>query len=264
MSGKNPSPATNYAWVRARCLGAKQNIWAGSLCASPTYDFKAKDRDGFGENWPSAYSDNRSLLTQSRSILGITGVKEISRIFPTASSSVPPSLNCAEVTLKDSLAKMAASFRNIAPGSPPMDSSTISTAALLRPRRLRKQGRLRHPRRFRFTYEAGLIYPRDGHRKSGPCALMRLCAKSQLIRKPAKPAAYAFIDNQTLKGLRRPCQGRHRGRFHPLESARLLLLSKSATSQRLGPTQSAMSAITIFVNTSWAPASAGRAKNLVR
>src|SRR6267154_1329475 len=48
----NPFTGTNYAWVRARCLGGKTNIWGRLALRLSDYDFKAKDRDGYGENWP--------------------------------------------------------------------------------------------------------------------------------------------------------------------------------------------------------------------
>src|SRR5260370_15924082 len=52
-----PFTGTNYAWVRARCLGGKTNIWGRLALRLSDYDFKAKSRDGFGENWPISYSD---------------------------------------------------------------------------------------------------------------------------------------------------------------------------------------------------------------
>src|SRR5438477_10915859 len=54
---ENPFTGTNYAWVRARCLGGKTNIWGRLALRLSDYDFKAKDRDGYGENWPISYSD---------------------------------------------------------------------------------------------------------------------------------------------------------------------------------------------------------------
>src|SRR5215475_15762378 len=53
----NPFTGTNYAWVRARCLGGKTNIWGRLALRLSDFDFKAKDRDGYGEDWPVTYSD---------------------------------------------------------------------------------------------------------------------------------------------------------------------------------------------------------------
>jgi choline dehydrogenase-like flavoprotein len=53
---EHPYSGTNYAWVRARCLGGKTNLWGRLALRLSDYDFKAKSRDGFGENWPIAIS----------------------------------------------------------------------------------------------------------------------------------------------------------------------------------------------------------------
>src|SRR5437016_2483491 len=52
---ENPYTGTNFAWVRARCLGGKTNIWGRLSLRFSEYEFKAKSRDGYGENWPVSY-----------------------------------------------------------------------------------------------------------------------------------------------------------------------------------------------------------------
>ena len=54
---EHPYTGTNYAWVRARCLGGKTNIWGRLALRLSDYDFKAKSRDGYGEDWPISYKD---------------------------------------------------------------------------------------------------------------------------------------------------------------------------------------------------------------
>ena len=103
---ENPFTGTNYAWVRARCLGGKTNIWGRLALRLSDYDFKAKDRDGFGENWPISYADIAPYYDKVDLYLGITGVKENLPYLPDSIFQRPTKLNCAEVTLKDSLAKM--------------------------------------------------------------------------------------------------------------------------------------------------------------
>src|ERR1700686_5538386 len=103
---ENPFTGTNYAWVRARCLGGKTNIWGRLALRLSDYDFKAKNRDGFGENWPISYSDIAPYYDKVDLYLGITGVKENLPYLPDSIFQRPTKLNCAEVTLKESLAKM--------------------------------------------------------------------------------------------------------------------------------------------------------------
>ncbi len=73
---ENPFTGTNYAWVRARCLGGKTNIWGRLALRLSDYDFKAQSRDGYGEDWPISYSDIAPYYDKVDLYLGITGVKE--------------------------------------------------------------------------------------------------------------------------------------------------------------------------------------------
>src|SRR5215831_14757781 len=103
---ENPYTGTNYAWVRARCLGGKTNIWGRLALRLSDYDFKAKSRDGFGEDWPISYSDIEPYYDKVDLYLGIMGVKENLPHLPDSIFQRPQRLNCAEVTLKQSLQKM--------------------------------------------------------------------------------------------------------------------------------------------------------------
>src|SRR5438046_1427563 len=53
----NPYTGTKYAWVRARLLGGKTNIWGRLALRLSDYDFKGKTHDGYGEDWPISYAD---------------------------------------------------------------------------------------------------------------------------------------------------------------------------------------------------------------
>ena len=45
-------PKEPYNWVRVRMIGGKSNFWARMSFRLSDYEFKGKDLDGFGENWP--------------------------------------------------------------------------------------------------------------------------------------------------------------------------------------------------------------------
>ena len=111
---ENPYTGTNYAWVRARCLGGKTNIWGRLALRLSDYDFKAKSRDGYGEDWPISYSDIAPYYDKVDLYLGITGVKENLPYLPDSIFQRPTKLNCAEVTLKQSLRPWIACSRSIA------------------------------------------------------------------------------------------------------------------------------------------------------
>ena len=70
---ENPYTGTNYAWVRARCLGGKTNIWGRLSLRLSDYDFKAKNRDGYGENWPISYSDIAPYYDKVELLVGVYG-----------------------------------------------------------------------------------------------------------------------------------------------------------------------------------------------
>ncbi|HZL57014.1 MAG TPA: GMC family oxidoreductase [Bryobacteraceae bacterium] len=50
-------PADPYYWVRVRRIGGKTLVWGRASWRLTDYEFKARDRDGFGDNWPLAYAD---------------------------------------------------------------------------------------------------------------------------------------------------------------------------------------------------------------
>jgi choline dehydrogenase-like flavoprotein len=104
---ENPYTGTNYAWVRARCLGGKTHIWGRLALRLSDYDFKAKSRDGYGEDWPIAYSDLAPYYDRVDRYLGITGVAENLPHLPDGIFQRPIKLNCAELKLKKGMAKLA-------------------------------------------------------------------------------------------------------------------------------------------------------------
>src|SRR5213594_3139475 len=101
----HPYTGTNYAWVRARCLGGKTNIWGRLALRLSDYDFKAKTHDGYGEDWPISYKDIASYYDKVDLYLGISGVKENLPHLPDSLFQRPTKLNFAEVKLRQSLAK---------------------------------------------------------------------------------------------------------------------------------------------------------------
>ena len=69
----HPYTGTNYAWVRARCLGGKTNIWGRLALRLSDYDFKAKTHDGYGDDWPISYSDLSPWYDRVEQFLGVDG-----------------------------------------------------------------------------------------------------------------------------------------------------------------------------------------------
>src|SRR6266700_2072958 len=101
-----PYAGTKYAWVRARALGGKTNIWGRLALRLSDYDFKAKTHDGYGDDWPISYADIEPYYDRVDRYLGISGVKENLPHLPDSLFQRPTKLNHGEVKLRHSLATM--------------------------------------------------------------------------------------------------------------------------------------------------------------
>ena len=103
---EHPYTGSPFAWVRARCLGGKTNIWGRLALRLSDFDLKARDHDGYGENWPIAYKDLAPYYNQVDLLLGISGTNENLPHLPDSLFQRPTKLNCAEVKLKSAMARM--------------------------------------------------------------------------------------------------------------------------------------------------------------
>ncbi|MEJ7708582.1 MAG: GMC family oxidoreductase N-terminal domain-containing protein [Pyrinomonadaceae bacterium] len=102
----HPYTGTNYAWVRARCLGGKTTIWGRLALRLSDYDFKSKTHDGYGEDWPISYRDVEPYYDKVDLYLGISGQNENLPHLPDSVFQRPTKLNHAELNLRNSIAKM--------------------------------------------------------------------------------------------------------------------------------------------------------------
>jgi len=69
-------PKDPYNWVRVRLIGGKSLFWARMSFRLSDYEFKAKDHDGFGDNWPISYSDLAPYYDRVEPIFRVSGRKE--------------------------------------------------------------------------------------------------------------------------------------------------------------------------------------------
>ncbi|MBS1806972.1 MAG: GMC family oxidoreductase [Acidobacteria bacterium] len=69
-------PKKPYSWARIRMIGGKSLFWARMSYRLSDYEFKAKDHDGFGENWPISYADLAPYYDRVEPILRVTGRNE--------------------------------------------------------------------------------------------------------------------------------------------------------------------------------------------
>ncbi len=69
-------PKEPYNWVRVRLIGGKSLFWARMSYRLSDYEFKAKDHDGFGDNWPISYADLAPYYDRVEPIFHVMGRKE--------------------------------------------------------------------------------------------------------------------------------------------------------------------------------------------
>ena len=221
---EHPYTGTKYAWVRARLLGGKTNIWGRLALRLSDYDFKAKTRDGYGEDWPISYDDIASYYDKVDLLLGISGHKENLPYLPDSLFQRSHKLNLAEVQLREKLKGMGRVLTPYRAG--------VTTDGVKNKYRLKCQGRGACDRRggcdihAAFDSPTGLIYPAMD---TGNLTVRAnsTCHEVLVDKTTGKARGVAFVDSATKRSMEA------KGKVvivaaSTLESARLLLLSKSA------------------------------------
>ena len=81
---------TNFLWWRARMLGGRTNHWGRISLRFGPDDFKRRDIDGLGENWPIGYDDIAPYYDKLDKMVGVFGSKEGRRNDPDGYFLPPP------------------------------------------------------------------------------------------------------------------------------------------------------------------------------
>src|SRR5579863_2911673 len=66
-------PTHPYNWVRVRLFGGRSLFWSRQSFRLSDYEFKAKSRDGFGEDWPINHADVAPYYSRVEGILCVKG-----------------------------------------------------------------------------------------------------------------------------------------------------------------------------------------------
>jgi choline dehydrogenase-like flavoprotein len=222
---EHPYSGTPYAWVRARALGGKTNIWGRLALRLSDYDFKAKSHDGYGEDWPISYADVEPYYDRVDRYLGISGHRENLPHLPDSQFQRPTKLNAAEVMLRHKLAPMGRVLTPYRAG--------VTTDGLKHNKyRSKCFGRGACNRRAggcdihaAFDSPTGLIYPAMD---TGHLTLRTNSVAHEVLvdKNTGRARGVAFIDNVTHKSYVAKAKVVVLA-ASTLESARLLLLSKS-------------------------------------
>lgn len=68
--------ADPYYWVRIKLIGGRTLRWGRASWRLSNYEFKGKDHDGFGENWPLSYADLAPFYDRVEPIFKVAGRNE--------------------------------------------------------------------------------------------------------------------------------------------------------------------------------------------
>jgi choline dehydrogenase-like flavoprotein len=78
----------NFMWWRSRMLGGRTNHWGRISLRMGPYDFKPKERDGLGLDWPMTYDVMAPWYDQVESLIGVYGSNEGLENTPDSSPGV--------------------------------------------------------------------------------------------------------------------------------------------------------------------------------
>lgn len=67
---------TKFDWFRSHMLGGRTNHWGRISLRFGPHDFKHKDIDGLGDNWPIGYEDVRPYYDKVDKLIGVFGTNE--------------------------------------------------------------------------------------------------------------------------------------------------------------------------------------------
>lgn len=99
----------NFMWWRSRMLGGRTNHWGRFSFRMGEYDFKPRQRDGLGIDWPFDYKDLAPYYDKVEALIGVFGSNEGLENTPDSSPGVllpPPKPRAYELLAKKHCAKL--------------------------------------------------------------------------------------------------------------------------------------------------------------
>ena len=94
------APGSQFMWFRGRMLGGRTNHWGRISLRFGPWDFKARSRDGLGDDWPIGYEDIRPYYDRLDRMVGIFGSNEGIENEPDGLFMPPPKPRCYELLIQ--------------------------------------------------------------------------------------------------------------------------------------------------------------------
>ena len=91
---------SKFMWYRGRMLGGRTNHWGRISLRFGPHDFKARSRDGLGDDWPITYDDLKPYYDRLDELVGIFGTVENLPNEPDGIFMPPPKPRAYEMMAK--------------------------------------------------------------------------------------------------------------------------------------------------------------------
>ncbi len=101
---------TQFKWFRSRIVGGRTNHYGRMSFRFSQIDFKAKDRDGLGDNWPIDYDEIAPYYDKVEKFIGVTGTKEGIPSAPDGIFETPPAPKVHELLAREAGKKLGIPF----------------------------------------------------------------------------------------------------------------------------------------------------------
>lgn len=96
----------DFWWFRSRIVGGRTNHYGRISLRFSDYDFKPRDRDGLGWNWPLEYADLAPWYDRAETFIGVVGSREGLRSAPDGVFHDPPPPKAHELLIARASRKM--------------------------------------------------------------------------------------------------------------------------------------------------------------
>ena len=91
---------------RSRGLGGKTQLWNAVALRFSQRDFKGRDHDGGGENWPFSYADMKPYYDRIEQQVGVCGNYDHLEDLPDGIFMLPPAMKCTDLAIQAGAAKL--------------------------------------------------------------------------------------------------------------------------------------------------------------
>ena len=94
-----------FDWMRGYHVGGRSIMWGRQSYRLSDIDFEANKKEGIAVDWPVRYKDIAPWYDKVEEFIGVSGEALGLEVLPDGIFSPPMELNCAEIELKESMAK---------------------------------------------------------------------------------------------------------------------------------------------------------------